>query len=422
MATILSLAGRRYVAGVFWSYDARGGLAAINAIASQLDYHHYCRIAADSGVQIGVFDGDALGASLGKSVHSLAAELATVGRQPGESIHFNVQLRDDLHYHLAIDQDGMIAAQGDEIGGRASIEEIAESVSAMDAMAECQAISAEDFDHFVSSRLTGKPAKASRIRKVVTPKQVVGRAIAVAVLAVVLIGGGVYYHQHNLQVAAAQRAEHLAQIRQARMEAERRKLMQTKHARIIHTHPWAKQALPTSYLSYCKVQYNDLDLVVRGWKLESWICRGLAGRAYYKEGPAGYSDWGRPLNYQNRTIAYVQTAAPSGLTGKIPQRNGRLLGAKQVSIALYALASNFGGHLSLQGSPQAQFYTPKGDSRRQRLHLPWEIQPFTYHSAVAPWRLGGAFNAIAGVRIKSVQLELRAGNISWITKGTAYVK
>lgn len=392
MSRVLSIAGKRWLAGMSWrSYDRPPARALIKAEARASKANAYVQRTGTLRTLTGIEPRYDVGyANIGKEIlkgqiFSLGATIAAARPGPWAGIF---KLSDALYYYIAVDANGAIIPDqyGEYVG---SAEQVGEARQTHASLAEAAFIDGDldTLEKFIQE----SPGLLEKIRPVSASLQInFLKLIPFAVIAVLALGGYEVYRYRELQLKQAQEAARLAAILAAK----------NKHPPIS---PLLKAMPAGDWLRLCDPQRWRLPYVENGWSLRQYECLSTDVVLTWVRGP-GASTVVRPPG----------TLTPNGntLTQLIP------LGVefKPKSTRAPSIPSFQDERAELQAwAEQVGFTVQFGPiSNVESFNL--KQAQVTIDSPLVPWSLV-SLNRVEGLRLNAFN-STQGG--AWVLKGVLY--
>jgi len=402
MNRIITLAGRRWLAGMSWrSYDKPPNRSAIRAEARALNANAFVQRSGTIRAPMGVeprYDAGyaAIGPEVNRGpVYALGAALSSA--KPGPWIGV-FRLNESLFFYIAVDSDGAVIPDhyGEIVGSEAEIElaRAAHSSLAEAAVVEGDLATLET----ILTELSGPFLRVQPVARGLHLRAF--HLVPVITIAAALIGAGELYLWHTAEV------EH--QREKARLAA----LMQAKKA-VPQKTPLESELPPAAWLARCRPQRWQLSAVENGWGLQQYECVQDSVVLTWVRGP-GATATERPAGNLDDNGNVITRILPLG-TGS--QRGSEMAGRDNSKVRPDPIAfADSRANLQAWGE-RAGFEVAFG-TVSQVPGFSLKQCAVTINSPLTPWALT-SLNEIADLRLHS--LNSTTGG-EWVLKGVLYGK
>lgn len=394
MSRILTLAGRRWLAGMSWrSYDKPPTRAVVRTEARALSANAFIQRSGTIRAPMGVeprYDAGYARVSQGLNrgaVYSLGAALSSA--KPGPWIGI-FRLSESLFYYIAVDPDGaIIPDQYGELLGSASDIELARA--AHESLSEAAVVEGDQAAlEQILAAFTGAPPRVRPVAQQIS-FQLFHLVPALAIVAA-LVGGVELYLWHQAKVQSELAAAQLVALMHAKPPAP----PQT---------PLEKELTPAVWLLRCNPERLHLSAVENGWDLRQYECMHDSIVLTWARGE-GATPTARPagnLDDSGNVITRVISLDPPSHLQPAAVNNVASLPEARASLQAWAERANltvvFGNTSAVAGFPLKQCAVK-------------------ISSPLRPWSLT-SLASISGLRLQSMN-STPSGD--WILNGVLYGK
>ncbi len=400
-ARILTIGKRRWVAGMLWrSFEEKPSRPELRQEGDDLHADWATLRVGEDAIQAGfcaAVDGvppekgsqPAKGRKRPKRLFSLAASVADAQRQPWLGIY---KIEEGLWWYIAVRDGQAILPDGDVIGGEAEIYAVRERHSGFGDWTYVEG-NLEDLTALVEGI---KPSPVFALRGAagwMSP------AAGLVVLAGAAVGGGLWWHDHQL---AEQQAHRLAI---ARMRA----LLGQKEATKAAPSPLLTMPLPDAWLAACGNAIENVPVSLDGWTVGEVSCTGSTASIVWQRMP-GATAAVHPEGALDAGGDKVFQSIPLELQNAVGTNNGQPLELEKS--ALFALLQGMGVKAAVQVQPQQPAGTLPGEKAAGKPSAP-SIPQVQVHFTLPVSPFGMHWDAIPGFRISRVSM----GNDGWIVEG-----
>ena len=389
MASILTIAGKQWLAGMTWrSYENIPDKQDLLNDAEQLDHSWAAVRIGEEAIQAGFCEPMA-GMKRPVKLFSLAAMLADSREQPWLGIF---KIREGLWWYIAVRDGHAVLPDGDIIGGQEEIN-IARDQHA--GFGDWKYIDG-DIDT-LASIIKNIEEKPTPVKSLVVSNLPLMPIVAGAVAVISLAGGYLWWNAHQKAVLAeAARAQALAMITLQQQQAKNQPPANT---------PLISKPTPDVWLRACQQIISPLPLAHRGWEIAKVGCDlTIANVHWIRKSGATVAD--RPEGHVSADGEAVHQTIPLVFSKNSSDDDAVDLETATLALRAWTQAISVPLQINQAGTPIQQDSNQPPPMPHVTISMDIPISPF-----------GLIFNTIPGLRLTNLTSTATSWNVTGVIYG-----